>query len=318
VLEDAIEVSACLEDPMPSPSDDPTEAGDINDLAAQVKDLAAERGLAIVPAMPLAGNTGPVVLLDRDDMTAREFCDLAVTAGAPIIYVQSDPFDADGDLTVNRRDSFGWAEDGENAGLASLRQEASAYNGRTGELAIGFAAGGILHSWIATAPWYDRLAQRLQELQWQSNPRFEQLPEAEEQALITRVADELAALPEFRAAPSAAQRRRVALAQAGIAELQADTRPGYRSAALRGIYEAGERVAAEAEARYREMERDLAELAAECAATPSFRLAASARARRERARDFLIEKAGGFPPPARLLELFLDTPPLQNARTGRH
>jgi hypothetical protein len=33
---------------------------------------------------------------------------------------------------------------------------------------------------------------------------------------------------------------------------------------------------------------------------------------------FVAEKAGGYPPSARLLEPFLDTPPLQSVKTGRH
>jgi hypothetical protein len=99
--------------------------------------------------------------------------------------------------------------------------------------------------------------------------------------------------------------------------LDSDTRPAYRQIAYKAIHQAEEQIAAEADSRYQEIEAKLADLAAECEATPVFRNAGSARARREHARDFLAEKAGGYPPPTRLLELFLDTPPLQRARAGR-
>lgn len=298
--------------------DQTSQAQDLGDLAAQVKNMAAEKKLAVVPAMPMANNGGFVVVLDQDDMTASEFCDLAVTAGAAIIYIQASGFDADRDLTMERNRYLDWENSEENTGLASLRQEASAHNGSIGEIALGFAADGILHSWVTTARWFDGFLERLQELEPDSDPRFARIPESEERELVERLASELAQMPEFKAAPTAAQRRRIAHAQPEIATLEADNRPGYRNAAFRAIHEAAETVAAEADSLYREVEGNLAQLAAECEATPSFRNAGSARARRERARDFLAEKAGGYPPPTRLLELFLDTPPLQNVRTGRH
>lgn len=273
----------------------------------------------MIPAMPLGNpESGFAVFLRQEDMSASEFCDLAVATGTKIFYVETDPFDAERDLTVSRSRARPWQSNEEDPGLVSLREEASTYNGRIGEIELAFAAGGVLHIWTAKAPWYDHFIDRLKELDPGFNPMLERMPEAEERAVIDRLAQELSEMSEFKSAPTAAQRRRIARAQTEIATLDADTRPGYRSVAYRAIRQAEERVVTEADSRYREIEARLAQLAAECEAAPAFRNAGSARARRERARDFLAKKAGGYPPPARLLELFLDTPPLQKARTGGH
>jgi hypothetical protein len=293
-------------------------ASDIDELVGQVNELVASRQLVMIPALPLRGNdSGFVAFLGPEEMGASEFCDLAVAAGVKIFYVQASAFDAERDLTVSPGRAQAWLRGEENAGLVSLRTEASSYNGRTGEVELGFAAGGVLHCWIATAPWYDRFTERLEDLEPGINPMFDRMPEAEEQAMVDRLAGELIQMPEFRSAPTAAQRRRVARAQSEIASLDSDTRPPYRHVAYKSIHQAEEQIAAEADTKYREIEAKLADLAAECEATPAFRNAGSARARKEHARDFLAEKAGGYPPPTRLLELFLDTPPLRRTRAVR-
>lgn len=292
----------------------------IDDLAAQVKELVASRQLIMIPTMPLR-NSNPsfVVFLSQGDMSASEFCDVAVAAGVKLFYVQADTFNSDRDLMVGgRHRALNWQNGEEDTRLASLRGEAGVYNGRIGEIELGFASGGVLHCWIVTAPWYDYFMERLEDVEPDVNPMFERMPEAEERALADRLAQELIQMPEFRSAPTAAQRRRIARTQPEIAALDADTRPGYRHVAYQAVRQADQRAVAEADNRYRDMEAKLADLAAECEATPAFQNAGSARARREHARDFLAEKAGGYPPPSRLLELFLDTPPLQKTKTGRH
>lgn len=292
---------------------------DIDELVTQVNELVAARQLVMIPTLPLRGNdSGFVAVLSPEDMSVSQFCDLAVTAGAKIFYVQVNDFDAERDLTVNVGRARAWLGGEENVALMSLRKEASSYNGRIGEIQLGFAAGSVLHCWITTAPWYDQFIERLEDLEPGVNPMFERMPEAEERAMVDRLAQELIQTPEFKSASTAAQRRRIARAQSEIASLDADTRPGYRHVAYQAIRKAEEHITAEADSRYREIESKLADLAAECEATPAFRNAGSARARREHARDFLAEEAGGYPPPTRLLELFLDTPPLQKTKTGRH
>ncbi len=293
---------------------------DIEQILAEVKQLANRSQFVIVPAIPgRARDSGFLVMLDPDDITAADFCALAAAASARILYIQADPFSAEDDIDVPE-DDFSGVVHGEQASaqLIALREEASIFDGRIGELALGFAADGVLHCWIATAAWYDNLQSRTEEAM-SGMGTGERLPEAEARALTARLAQELIEMPSFRSAATTAQRNRVARTQhAEIAALQDDKRLGYRNAAWQAVRQAEIHVADEADRIYAEMEGRLSVLAVEVAEDPSFRNAGSARARRERARDFIAAKAGGYPPPTRFLELLLDTPPLQRARTERH
>lgn len=301
----------------------PQSDSKIDDLAAQVKDILSSRQLVIVPAMPVRNNDSRfVVLLTQEDMSVGGFCDIAVAAGAKIMYVEARAFDAETDLTIKHRQEFDGQDVAEDGGLTSaLRREASVYNGRIGKMEVGFAANGVLHCWIVTAPWYDRFIERLKEQERQpafvfTAPTPEQL--AEQRAAVDRLAQELAQIPEFRSARTYSQRRQVADSRPELAAMEFDTQSQADYFVSRAVSQAGQNLYAEAESRYREMEAGLEELAAEFAATPAFMNAGSGRARREHAKDFLAEKAGGFPPPTRVLELLLDTPPVRRARPGRH
>src|SRR5215472_3572024 len=176
---------------------------DIEELAAQMKDLVADKQLLMIPAMPQNNNSGFMVFLGHEEMSASEFCDLAVTAGAKLFYAQANTFDAErdlaeSDLRVGRHRALPWQSSEEDAGLASLREEASVYNGRIGEIALGFAADGVLHCWIVTAAWYDRLVERLEGLEPDVSQMFGRMPEAEARALTDRLAQELIQMPEFQ------------------------------------------------------------------------------------------------------------------------
>jgi hypothetical protein len=294
------------------------QSDDLDQLAAQIQQLAESRNLIIVPAIPIQkASPGFIALLDDHDMVAASFCDLAAAAGARLLYLEADPFDAETHFEILEEDDGRLAAP-QDAAVSALRQKAARYNGRIGELALGFAVEGVLHYWITNAPWYVDLATRVEELESKADLIDQGMPEAEAQAMITRLAAELLTMPEFRSAATAAQRHRIARSQhTEIAAIETDTRPRYRYLALQAIRQAEEQLAAEAEQKYREIEGALGSLAVEFEASPTFRGAGSARARREHAPDFLAAKAGGYPPQTRLLELFLDTPPLQRARSNR-
>ena len=139
---------------------------DVDQLAVQITQLAASRRLAIVPAMPLANRgSGCLVLLDNDDLSAPEFCELASAANARLLYVQTEGFYAgtDPDLDLREQDRSD-PDRAVSAQLAELRRDAERFNGRFHQLGLAFAAGGVLHCWTVTADWYDGLVDRAAEL----------------------------------------------------------------------------------------------------------------------------------------------------------
>jgi hypothetical protein len=304
---------------MPELPDKSNPNPSIDELAAEVPDLASSRNLVLIRALPLQSReSGFAVYLGDEDMSAADFCDIAAEVGAKLLYFGIRDFNAEDDLSVGRPGRLNRRTDTEDPVLTALRQEASAYDGLPAQATLGFASNGVVHYWVIMTPWYADYIDRLDNLQTGEVPLFERMPAAEEQAMVERLAQELAQLPEFKSAANAAQRRRVAQAQPEIAALEADPRFGYHRVAFAAVRRADELISAEADVKYRELEARLDELAAEFAATSVFRNAGSARARREHAKDFLIEKAGGYPLPTRLLELFLDTAPLQKTGPRRN
>jgi len=270
---------------------------DIEELVTQVTQLASSLQLRLVPAIPMRNpNSGLMVLLDNDDLSAADFCGLAAAAKARLLYIQAGPFNAE------NQPEFDVAGEGRNEldgkvidQLALLQQAAERFNGRIGQLALAFAVEGVLHYWTAAADWYENLMDRVAGLFPAEGLEPERLSDVDALALIQRLTGELVAIPAFRAAATTAQRQRIAGAQhAEISALYEDPRPGYRTAASRAFRNAADITAAEAERIYGEMEKNLPELAAELAATPQFRNAGTAGALKQRARDFLIEKAGGY------------------------
>lgn len=135
---------------------------DVDQLAAEVTQLASSQQLVIVPAMPLKKPCwGHLVLLDNCDLSAADFCQLASTAGARLLYVQAEEFDAetDPDLDVGTHD-HGDPDKTVSAQLAELRRDAERFNGRIRQLELSFVVGYVLHCWAVAADWYDSLVNR--------------------------------------------------------------------------------------------------------------------------------------------------------------
>jgi hypothetical protein len=279
--------------------------------------MAEDASLLVVPVMPLMeGTSGFRVVLNGENMMSSDFVSLAIAAGVRLLYLEAEPFSSERDLDLDyfEEDVFA-SPDPIGSESASLMTEAQEYDGRIGLLRLAFAVDGVLHCWIATEDWYNQFAVRITEIAETVRPssRFGSSPEMLE--LADRVARELVGMPSFRFAPTAAQRRRVASTEhPKMVEWASD--PRYGSVVWRAIQKAEEEIAAETERIHSDMEGRLPELAAEFAQTVAYQNAGSARARRERARDFLTEQSGGFAPSNRLLELLLDTPPLQRPKAA--
>ncbi len=144
----------------------PAAAIDVDRLAAEVTQLASSQRLVVVPATPVPRScSGHLVLLDNNDLSAADFCQLAATAGASLLYVQAEAFDSQSDPAL----SFGEYDQGEpdrtvGAKVVGLRREAERFNGRVRQLELAFAAGCVLHSWAVAADWYQGLMSRVAEL----------------------------------------------------------------------------------------------------------------------------------------------------------
>jgi hypothetical protein len=133
------------------------EAIDVDQLASQVRQLAGRHDLRIVPATPLStAGSCQLVLLGSDDLSAADFCELAATAGARLLYVQAEYFDAGTDPDLDR-----WrAQDRPGATgdlLAPLHRDAQLFSGRIRQLELAFAVGCVLHCWTVAADWYSGL-----------------------------------------------------------------------------------------------------------------------------------------------------------------
>jgi hypothetical protein len=138
---------------------------DIERIVVEVKQLADRNQLVVVPTMPTWGrDPGFLAVLDSDEMSAADFCALAVAANTRLFYIQADPFSVEKDVELNKRDHYGVIyDDGANTQLLAMREESAAFEGRIGELALGFAADGVLHYWTVTAAWYDNLQGQMEE-----------------------------------------------------------------------------------------------------------------------------------------------------------
>jgi hypothetical protein len=139
---------------------------DVDQLAAQVAQLASSQRLVLVPATPLPKScSGHLVLLGNDDLSAADFCQLAANAGARLLYIQAEAFDAGSDLGLTLGDcDQREADRKQSAKLAELRYEAERLNGRVRQLELAFATRCVLHYWAVTADWYDSLVRRAAEL----------------------------------------------------------------------------------------------------------------------------------------------------------
>jgi hypothetical protein len=142
---------------------EPSAAIDVDLLADQVTQLASSQHLRVVPATPVStAGSCHLVLLSPEDLSAAEFCELAATAGARLLYVQAEGFDAgaDPDPDVWRQHSRGLDRAAKNQ-LAELRRDALHFSGRIRQLELAFAIGGVLHCWAVVADWYDSLVNRM-------------------------------------------------------------------------------------------------------------------------------------------------------------
>lgn len=140
----------------------PLPAGvDVDRLADQVGQLASSQQLRVVPVTPVStSGSCHLVMLGSDDLSAADFCALAASAGARLLYVQAESFDieTDPDLSLWRRVRDPEAAAGDV--LAELCRDARHFDGRIRQLELAFVVGCVLHCWAVAADWYNNLLDR--------------------------------------------------------------------------------------------------------------------------------------------------------------
>ena len=135
---------------------------DVDLLADQVREFASSEHLRVVPVTPVA-TTGSchLVLLGKDDLSAADFCELAASAGARLLYVQAETFDAETDPSLGLyRQTYSLQETSASDPLAELYRDAMNFNSRVRQLELAFVVGCVLHCWAVAADWYDSLLDR--------------------------------------------------------------------------------------------------------------------------------------------------------------
>jgi len=168
--------------------------------------------------------------------------------------------------------------------------------GQIGQVSVAFAANGLVHFWEHAAAWFAEWEELVDSTMTVADTyeagRTERLSEGERMRLVSELADTMLVDPQFRAASRA---DRWGLARKAIPE---GTDPWVGRDAQR---QACDRAYLMAQERYDQLEGRLDDLAAELLASPAYRQASSADARRKAAERFLIPRADGFSPPTSLV-----------------
>lgn len=162
------EIASMLHEGIHKPMESDREPGpgiDIDELAAELPQLASSHRLIVVPATPVSGTgCGYLVLLDQNHLSAAEFCALAASAGAKLLYVQAEHFAVWTDLDMIMKSD----QNGQGAAvsdeLADFRCYVESFNGRIRQLELAFFTGSTLHCWAVAADWYLDLVDRAAEL----------------------------------------------------------------------------------------------------------------------------------------------------------
>ncbi|MDP9850304.1 hypothetical protein [Streptosporangium lutulentum] len=286
-----------------------TAEDELSPLAQRAVDLAGDRGVRMVPVVPIA-RQGAEVYLEPEDMDLEELLDLVVAAGQKLAYIEPSPFDIADVVELAEDDLLGEELDPAlRAQITKLRKSAARFNGWPISLEVAFMYQGVVHRWVADAPWYEQLRTEVAAVvpaEDEDDPE-PQLPEAERAAIVERLTQELLARAEFRAAGTESNRRRVAriyLASPECDQGPFDELPTFLT--YDAIRQAMDRAMTAEQHHYASVEQRIPELAQQIAADSTYRAARTAAARKHRLRDHLIAQADGYPPPTRVLDLLLD------------
>lgn len=282
---------------------------DLGSLSAEITERASELGLVIMSARVTPATEGPDVDLGPEDIAASDFMDIAHAVGVRLFYIVAEVFDHHGfAATLPEGD-----EEGQSAKRRRLLRDARRHEGEIFEIELAFAHQGVLHRWGVAADWHDNLLGEAQGLRGAHSTDHDAMDREARDALVQRLAAELAAMPSFRRrASTEAGARAAAYDHPEMVALFNQADPDGTASSV--LYDARAKVAVELERLYEGIRDQLPQLAAELADDGDYRAATRVTVRRTRADDFLAARYDGYRPPAWFRELLLDTPPLRGGR----
>ncbi|MFI9813550.1 hypothetical protein [Saccharothrix variisporea] len=257
---------------MALPFDDTTTAW-----AERVNALVTARRVPCLPALPADVRSQVVVPADR--MGVDEFFAVAVRVGATLLYREVEV------VTPEHLSGVPWTVlDGGTAD--DLVAEPEAYVGRAMSVRVGFAHQGVVHTWVAIAPWRAALRRAAEEL-----ARRALWPEERVAALASQLAQDRALWALQPGYSVSGVERKLADHELVGPFLASDQDRAGAAQAVALAWEQVERARAAVEERMRER---LGELAEGLAFDPEFLAHDLVGDRRKDAERFLFDAGGGY------------------------
>ncbi|MGW7071846.1 hypothetical protein ACWGII_30710 [Streptomyces sp. NPDC054855] len=291
-----------------------TSVTDLDNLVQQTAELEQHGRALVVPKIPARTDEGSPLIcrLTSAQVTGETFWELALHAGARIVYAEFDVLDANDLLKEAEEDGVPEFTTPDRAKWRALQQRIRAHHGRCAEAELGFSDGAVLITWSEEADWASEIGQEVEEL-WRryeavdesvsddraamDGPFALQRPSRED---VAKHAAHLARLPEFRSAGHTAERRRVA--ERAIPELAADDARGVNYLGHLAVGEAGFLVENDRKKAFAQMAADLPALARRLTDEGVLEGASGARSRARRVKEALQDWSGGYRPPMELAE----------------
>ncbi|MCJ0875263.1 hypothetical protein [Streptomyces sp. AP-93] len=298
---------------------------DLRKLVDQVPVWAAEKGMNPLAAVPEA--PGRHVLLEDELVNAEAFIGLAHTCGARVLYYDSETFTAEGFVVLDENDE----EDGPTAEqqldteakreLKKLRRATQSCDGQITSVLMCFMAEGVAHFWGHVARWYTELTEQRDEflqLHRVSQSDRDEDDRARTAAEVERIAAELAAGPEFRAATKRSHHQDIAAnAYPPPVDGNDDQLEEHERLIRWAVNQAVTVVEVATRRVYAGYERDLDALAQEIAAARILDGATTIAARTLLVSEHLTATSGGYTPPKRFLDLLMLRPHLRKQPAAR-
>jgi hypothetical protein len=267
----------------------------VEDLLERAVAGAADRGLLIVEA---TFTTDPSVWFHHQSVTVDQVLDLAHSMDAPFISVEHLEFDlaefvADGD-----------DDDEDDADLQALPQELralEAHNGSLSSLFVRWIHNGAVFMFVVQASWYAE-ATNLRDAWLAQDETHRQDVRSARLARAAELGEKLEQLVEFRSAPTRARKAKGEQLIKSIANPSDD-----EGVIIHAVRLAVQDAALNSQIQFHEISMTITEAGVGLAATEQWKKSHQSPAQLAAARQFLIERSGGYSPTEALVKQMRNT-----------